>query len=62
MGNIKSILNLFQQLLIGASFGASIAFSAMGFERNSLRLQLLGLWLVGVTIVGILSGFVYKEK
>lgn len=62
MSNVKSILNLFRQLLIAASFGASIAFSAMGFERNSLRLQLLGLWLVGVTIVGILVDFVYREK
>ena len=58
----KKIMNLLRQILIGGCFGASIAFSAMGFERNSLRFQVLGLWLIGVTIVGILSDFLYNQK
>jgi len=51
-----------RQYVIGVSLGLSIVFSMLGFFNDSLRMQLLGLWLIAGVIVGVLGNIAVQLK
>jgi len=45
-----------RQFMVGGFYGLSIAAVYYGFIQDSMRLLLLGIWLVGSAILGTLVG------